>query len=168
MAARGTLLLRTIVRRFELGRSLPPRTVTTHPTLQDHPTMYHCVGDPFPAPLFRVDRLFFFLRVRVADSFHEGAGHKNRGRAKRIQGAGNGAGFVLSTHMYARSGEGRRDGVRICKLLQFVLSNFGLFEDPLLSRWFLDCWIWLIWKYLLVFIVSTMQFLFRSNNKLLM
>lgn len=162
MAARGTLLLRTIVRRFEPRPLAPTKTATTHPTLQTTPPCA-TLGwrSPSAALLFSksTDSSPFFECV-WRDSFHEGAGYKTHGRAKRIQGEGNGRG--ISSSLDVREGRrgrwvGELEFVRCsesssrvsgcgkarCYPHDSLIVGFGLYR-----------------KYLLVFIVYTGQWNF--------
>lgn len=94
MAARDTLLLRALLRSFELGRS--PSTASSSPTSRFPLPELDALAIPSLCPSFfslyiPSGRLLFFLRVCAADSFHEGepatrgiAGEKSAGSERRF------------------------------------------------------------------------------------
>lgn len=124
----------------------PTKAATTHPTLLDHPTMCHCVGDPLLAPLFRQSRptLPSFFGWRVADSFHKGAGHKtHEGGRKGCWIAGNGRRFrPHDAHVHvereSRAGDGDLEFVFAAPDLSSRVSASGRpFVIPMIP-WLLD------------------------------
>ena len=82
----------------------------------------------------------------MADSFHKGAGHKTHGRAKGIQGEGNGRSHPLDAHVHQErggQGDGELEFVRCsdsssrvsgsrktrCYTDDFLIVGFGLYEN---------------------------------------
>jgi len=93
--------VRSSVASSSVAGSHQDRHDSPYPT-RDHPTMYHCVGDPLSAPLFWVDRfLSSFFGCVWRTPFTRVPDTKPTGGQKGYRGTG---GPILSTHMYIRRG----------------------------------------------------------------
>lgn len=135
MTARGTLLLRTLLRSFELGRS--PSTAP-FPTSRFPLPSPGALAIPSLCVSTGVGRRLFFPRVRAADSFHEGEPAVRGIGGEKSAEAGSESGvfsFIRCAHVEPTRWEGRLEFGHRADLF----SGFDPAEDPLLYQRLLEC-----------------------------